>query len=143
MKITFLAVNLCLVSSLLYAADESSKYPKAQMTGAQVFQSACFVCHGAGLAGAPRVGDKTAWKGLIDEGHIDLWGGALIGVRRMPAMGGDPALSDTEVALAVNFMVEQAGGKFPTPTAALLKGARTDGEKRLKERTAKARASRQ
>lgn len=140
---TTLFISLLLAASpTLYAADAPAAYPKGPMTGAQVFQSACVVCHGAGLAGAPRAGDKTAWKELIAEGHIDLWGGAMTGVRRMPPMGGDPALTDMEVALAVNYMVEMAGGKFPAPTAASLKEARLDGEKRLKERNAKARAAR-
>ena len=137
------AVTALALSALtLHAADEPVKHPKAQLTGAQVFASSCVVCHGAGLAGAPKAGDKTVWKGLIAEGHIDLWGGAMTGVRRMPPMGGDPGLTDMEVALAVNYMVEMAGGKFPAPTAASLKEARLDGEKRLKERNAKARAAR-
>ena len=137
----FLVALLC-ASAALYAGDEPAKHPKSQLTGAQVFQSACVVCHGAGLAGAPKVGDKAAWKELIAEGHTDLWGGAMAGVRRMPPMGGDPGLTDMEVALAVNHMVELAGGKFPTPTPASLKAARLDGEKGVKQRNAKARAAR-
>jgi cytochrome c5 len=141
---TTLLINLLLAASpTLYAADAPAVYPKSQMTGLQVFQNACVACHGAGLAGAPKIADKAAWKGLIAEGHTDLWGGAMTGVRRMPPMGGDPALTDMEVALAVNYMVEMAGGKFPAPTAGSLKEARRDGEKRLKERNAKARAARQ
>lgn len=135
-------VLLC-ANPALFAGDEPVKHPKSQLTGVQVFQSACVVCHGAGLAGAPKVGDKAAWKELIAEGHTDLWGGAMTGVRRMPPMGGDPGLTDMEVALAVNHMVELAGGKFPTPTPASLKVARLDGEKELKKRYAKAHAARQ
>jgi cytochrome c5 len=144
MKFKSAAVTAALfyASTALYAADEPAKHPKAQMTGVQVFAAACVVCHGAGLAGAPKVGDKAVWKELIAEGHTDLWGSAMAGVRRMPPMGGDPGLTDAEVALAVNHMVELAGGKFPAPTAASLKAARLDGEKRLKERNAKARAER-
>lgn len=138
----FLVALLC-ANSALFAGDVPAKHPKSQLTGAQVFQSACVVCHGAGLAGAPKAGDKTAWKELIGEGHTDLWGGAMTGVRRMPPMGGDPGLTDMEVALAVNHMVELAGGKFPTPTPASLKVARLDGEKELKKRNTQARAARQ
>jgi cytochrome c5 len=135
------AALLC-ASTGVYAVDEPTKHPKAQMTGVQVFAAACVVCHGAGLAGAPKVGYKAVWKELIAEGHTDLWGSAMAGVRRMPPMGGDPGLTDMEVALAVNHMVELAGGKFPTPTSASLKAARLDGEKRLKQRNAKTRAER-
>ena len=140
---TSLAIAALLVAPpVLYAADPTAPYPKTPMTGAQVFQQACVVCHGTGLAGAPKAGDRSVWKELIAEGHTDLWGGAMTGVRRMPPMGGDPALTDFEVALAVNHLVELAGGKFPAPTTASLKAARLDGEKRLKERNAKARAAR-
>ena len=137
-----LMLALLLASTTLLASDESAKYPKSQLSGVQVFQIACVVCHGAGLAGSPKAGDKAAWKELIAEGHIDLWGGAMAGVRRMPPMGGDPGLTDMEVALAVNYMVELVGGKFPTPTPASLKTARLDGEKELKKRNAQARAAR-
>lgn len=139
---TVTAALLC-ASAALFAADEPAKHPKSQMTGMQVFQSACVVCHGTGLAGAPKAGDQAVWKELIAEGHTDLWGSALAGVRRMPPMGGDPGLTDMEVALSVNHMVQLAGGKFPAPTAASVKAARLDGEKRLKQRNAKARAARQ
>jgi cytochrome c5 len=141
-KKTIAAAALLVLNPAIFAADEPAKYPKNQMTGAQVFQHACVVCHGMGLAGAPKAGDRAVWKELIAEGHTDLWGGAMTGIRRMPPMGGDPALTDVELALAVNHMVELAGGKFPAPTAAGLKAARLDGEKRLKERNAKARAAR-
>ncbi|MGB4117809.1 MAG: c-type cytochrome [Polaromonas sp.] len=141
-KATLLFGSTLLACSALFAVDAPVAYPKTQMSGLQVFQNACVACHGAGLAGAPRMGDKTVWSGLVAEGHTDLWGGALTGVRRMPPMGGDPALTDMEVALAVNYMVELVGGKFPAPTAASLKAARLDGEKRLKERNAKARDAR-
>jgi cytochrome c5 len=137
-----LPATLLLVSTALFAADEPVKYPKAQMSGAQVYQNVCVICHSSGLVGAPKSGDKAVWKELIAEGHTDLWGSAMAGVRRMPPMGGEPALRDIEVALAVNHMVELAGGKFPAPTAASVKAARLDGEKRLKERNAKALAAR-
>jgi cytochrome c5 len=137
-----LITALLCTSALLHAADESPKYPKTQMSGAQVYQNVCVICHSSGLVGAPKAGDKAVWKELIAEGHTDLWGSAMAGVRRMPPMGGEPALRDIEVALAVNHMVELAGGKFPTPTAASVKAARLDGEKRLKERNAKALAAR-
>jgi cytochrome c5 len=30
--------------------------------GKQVYSSACFACHGTGVAGAPKPGDKAAWQ---------------------------------------------------------------------------------
>src|SRR5690606_31069098 len=33
--------------------------------GEQLYKSVCFACHSAGVAGAPKVGDKAAWEPLI------------------------------------------------------------------------------
>ena len=123
-------------------AGESPSFPKAIMTGKQVHEAVCAQCHAAGLIGAPKTGDKIVWKELIAEGPTDLVGSALAGVRRMPPMGGEPALSDIEVALAVNYMVAQAGGKFADPTEAGVRAARLDGEKRARVRGAQARDAR-
>jgi cytochrome c5 len=123
-------------------AAESTSFPKAPMTGKQVYEAVCAHCHATGLVGAPKIGDKAVWKELIAEGPTDLVGSSLAGVRRMPPMGGEPALYDIEVALAVNYMVAQAGGKFADPTDATVKAARLDGEKRVRSRGAKARAAR-
>ncbi|MFM7294252.1 MAG: c-type cytochrome [Burkholderiales bacterium] len=123
-------------------AAENTPFPKAPMTGKQVYEAVCANCHATGLVGAPKTGDKAAWKELIAEGQTDLVGSSLAGIRRMPPMGGEPALYDMEVAFAVNYMVAQAGGKFAEPTDAIVKAARLDGEKRARSRSAKARAAR-
>src|ERR1700686_180497 len=47
-------------------ADASA--PKGNLTGEQVFQSLCKTCHEAGIAGAPKMGDKTAWAPSIKKG---------------------------------------------------------------------------
>jgi cytochrome c5 len=141
-KITGILLAVMVISGSAFAAGNAPVYTKALLSGQQVFQSACVHCHGDGLAGAPRAGDKTVWKELIAEGFTDIAGSAMAGVRRMPPMGGEPALYDMEVARAVNYMVEMAGGKFPEPTDASVKAARLDGEKRLKARIIKARQER-
>ena len=33
--------------------------------GQATYQSVCKVCHDAGVAGAPKVGDKTAWSARV------------------------------------------------------------------------------
>src|SRR5690606_30716431 len=43
--------------------------PKVQKTGQQVYESTCSSCHTAGVAGAPKLGDKAAWGPLIQEGY--------------------------------------------------------------------------
>ena len=137
----------CMALTTFYAAfahaAEPHRFGKAAMSGEQVYKAVCVTCHGHGLAGAPRAGNKHAWTPLIAEGYEDLVGSALTGVRMMPPKGGAPELYDIEVARAVVYMASLAGGKFPEPTEANVKAARLDGEKRQIERLKKAAASRQ
>ena len=68
----------------------------------------CSVCHGAGLLGAPKFGDKAAWKPRIGQGLPVLREHALKGIRAMPAKGGDVSLPDAEVTAAVDYMVSRS-----------------------------------
>lgn len=76
--------------------------------GAGVYQSACFACHGTGAAGAPKLGDKTAWKARIAQGNATLYSHALKGFKGMPPKGGNAALADDAVKAAVDHMVGQS-----------------------------------
>ena len=93
--------------------------PRNLQSGEQVFQAVCKNCHGAGIAGAPKVGDKSAWGKLIKEGYEDLVRSAIRGVQDggkvMPPKGGNPDLDDIEVARAVAYMANQAGANFKAP----------------------------
>ncbi|WP_211468481.1 c-type cytochrome [Collimonas silvisoli] len=89
--------------------------PKQLLSGEEVFKSTCVACHGAGIAGAPKVGDAGAWGPRLAEGYDKVVGYALHGLRTMPAKGGNPDLDDTEVARAVVYMANQSGGKFKEP----------------------------
>ena len=89
-----------------------------EMTGAEVYDLTCRECHSSGKLNAPKLGDLRSWKKLLREGLDDLVPAALSGIRHMPAKGGNPALSDLEVARAVVFMANAGGGKFGQPTPA-------------------------
>jgi len=78
----------------------------AVMSGDKVYQSACFACHGTGAAGAPKYGDKVAWKARISKGIATLISHALKGFNGMPAKGGRTDLSDDAVKAAVKHMVD-------------------------------------
>ena len=86
-------------------------------TGEQVYKAVCTNCHQTGVAGAPKLGDKAAWAPLVKEGLNELVGEAIRGVRAMPPRGGDPSLTDEEVARAVVFMSNQSGARFKEPAA--------------------------
>jgi cytochrome c5 len=62
-----------------------------------------------------QLGDKAAWAKLIKAGHEKLTQGAIKGVRQMPPRGGNPDLSDIEVASAVAYKANQSGANFKEP----------------------------
>jgi len=76
--------------------------------GQQIYQAACVACHDAGVAGAPKLGDKGQWAKRIAKGLDTLYASAVNGVQgsagAMPAKGGNPALSNAEVRAAVDYM---------------------------------------
>jgi len=78
------------------------------MSGPQVYNEACIACHGAGIAGAPVLGDASAWAPRIAKGEDVLNQNALAGftdIGYMPPKGGRVDLSDTEVIDAVAYMI--------------------------------------
>jgi cytochrome c5 len=76
--------------------------------GKKTFDAVCTACHTAGVAGAPKFGDKAAWAPRIKTGKDALYNAALHGLKAMPAKGGNPALSDADVKAAVDYMVAAA-----------------------------------
>ena len=86
-------------------------------SGEEVVKSVCATCHQAGVAGAPKIGDKAAWAPRIKQGFQALVQSALKGKNAMPPKGGNPSLSDDEVARAVAFLANQAGASFKAPAA--------------------------
>ncbi|CAB3870141.1 c-type cytochrome [Achromobacter ruhlandii] len=102
--------------------------PKVFKTGEQVFQAVCTACHTAGVAGAPKVGDNAAWAPFIKSGFDAMMNVALHGKGGMPAKGGNPTLSDFEVARAVVYMANKSGGSLPEPAAPAEEGAKKEAD---------------
>ena len=85
---------------------------EATLTGPQVYNEACFLCHQApGVGGAPVIGVADAWTDRVAQGRDTLIDHAINGYQGsagfMPAKGGRVDLSDEEVILAVDYMLEQ------------------------------------
>jgi cytochrome c5 len=78
--------------------------------GSAAYESACQACHGAGIAGAPKVGDKSAWGPRIAQGKETLYNHALHGFSGktgvMPAKGGHADWPDDLVKQAVDHIVD-------------------------------------
>ena len=84
-------------------------------SGEEVVKAVCATCHQAGVAGAPKIGDKAAWGPRIKQGQAALVQSVLKGKGAMPPKAGNPSLTDDEVARGVAFMANQAGASFKEP----------------------------
>lgn len=80
--------------------------------GEATYKQTCFACHDAGVAGAPKLGDKAAWAPRIAQGVDTLYTHSLKGfqgkVGMMPPKGGNVTLPDADVRAAVDYMVSKS-----------------------------------
>lgn len=94
------------------AAGAPAAPAAAKLTGEQVYQSACFACHGAGVAGAPKLGDSADWGARLARGRDLLNQHSIEGFQGetgyMPPKGGRVDLSDEEVIAAVDYMLGES-----------------------------------
>src|SRR5690606_14762004 len=91
--------------------------PRELLTGDAVYKQVCAACHTAGVAGAPKFGDKAAWGPLAAKGEDTLLASAINGKGAMPPKGGATQLSDFEIHRAVVYMANEGGASFPEPQA--------------------------
>ena len=85
-------------------AAASAAPDNANKTPDQLYQGACFACHGTGAAGAPKLGDAAAWTARLAKGIDALVSSALGGVGAMPPRGGS-ALDDDQIHSVVEYMM--------------------------------------
>jgi cytochrome c5 len=86
-------------------------------SGAEIVQSACLACHQAGVANAPKIGDKAAWAPRLKTGLNGMLAVAIKGKGAMPPRGGVADLSDFELSRAIVHMANQSGGSLKEPAA--------------------------
>lgn len=118
-----IAARLAAVGQINTAQAQSTSTPtqsaatetaatETTVDGQKVYQASCIACHGAGIAGAPLVGNAAAWASRIEAGADSLYTNAINGFQGssgvMPGKGGNAALSDDEVKAAVDYMVSQS-----------------------------------
>ena len=72
-----------------------------------LYAQTCSACHGAGVAGAPKLGDKAAWAPRVGQGIDALTASVVKGKGAMPPKGGSAA-SDAEIKTVVTYMVNSA-----------------------------------
>lgn len=123
------ALGLCLATHATGAGSPGR-------SGKEVVEAVCVNCHGTGVKGAPKIGDKKAWAERSEQGLSGLTQHALSGIREMPAHGGNPGLSDVEIGRAITYMVNQSGGHWTEPTNKAFKYPERSGQEIVKARCA-------
>jgi cytochrome c5 len=95
-------------------ASEASPPPAAATAaagkpdGAKVYAAGCNACHAAGVAGAPKFGDKAAWAARAKLGVDALTAAVVKGKGAMPPKGGQMSASEAELRAAVEHMLAAA-----------------------------------
>lgn len=75
-------------------------------SGEQVYNGACAGCHAAGVAGAPKLGDKAAWAPRIKTGDDALWNSLMNGKNAMPPKGMCMDCSEDELKAVLAYVVD-------------------------------------
>lgn len=96
-------MSVVVVAGSLFIAAQASA-----ASGKDVYEATCIACHGSGMLGAPKFGDKAAWAPRLATGTKTLHTSALKGKALMPAKGGNVNLPDADVIAAVDFMINHA-----------------------------------
>ena len=99
--------------------------PKVEKTGKEIVDAVCSACHATGALNAPKIGDKASWSKHIGGGLEHLTQNAVKGIGQMPPRGGNPDLTDIEIARAIVFMANQSGANFKEPVAKAAPAAAT------------------
>ena len=89
------------------ATQAAVEPPATSVDGQKIYQSSCQACHVAGVAGAPKLGDKEAWAPRIAKGNDALLLSVKNGLKAMPPKGTCMSCSEDELRAAMEYMVEQ------------------------------------
>jgi cytochrome c5 len=90
------------------SADSSAQTQPAAVDGQKIYQASCQACHAAGVAGAPKAGDRDAWAPRIAKGQDALFASVKNGLNAMPPKGACMGCSDAELRAAIAYLVEQS-----------------------------------
>ena len=101
--------SVCVCLTAVLCTSCGSKPDVTEHPGKPVYQRYCYACHQAGIADAPKFGDKEAWAPRLAKPRTELVGNVKKGMPPgMPPRGGCATCSDEELEAAVDFMVLRA-----------------------------------
>ena len=72
--------------------------------GKAIVEKACKVCHEAGVANAPKIGDKAAWEPRLNKGIYALLASVKNGLNAMPPGALCTACSVDDYKAAIDYM---------------------------------------
>ena len=77
-------------------------------TGRSVYEQNCSYCHTTGNLDAPKIGDKKAWASHMHQSLEHMVKNAIFGIGKMPPQGGNHKLTDAEVKMAVEYIIQES-----------------------------------
>jgi cytochrome c5 len=86
--------------------------------GKVIYDAVCAACHATGVLESPKLGDKVAWEARAANGLEALLASALNGKGSMPAKGGDPSITETELKNTILYMTKESGLSLADASAA-------------------------
>lgn len=90
------------------AAAQSQVAYGGTLDGQVIYDALCKTCHATGAGGAPTM-TQAAWAGRLGKGNDTLIRHAIEGYQGesgiMPPRGGNPSLTDEQVAASVEWML--------------------------------------
>jgi cytochrome c5 len=96
-QIAAIGAALLTVNSAVQAAD-----------GETIYNTKCMACHNAGVAGAPKLGDKEAWAPRIATGMDALLASATNGKNAMPPKGTCMDCTEDDLKAAIEYMTSKS-----------------------------------
>lgn len=101
-----------------WATPINKAAPPVERSGKEIVEETCIKCHGTGVGGAPRIGDRGAWIHRATYGIEALVRSAIAGHGGMPSRGGVPNLTDNELRRAIVYMLQKSVGPKSGKSAA-------------------------
>ena len=76
-------------------------------SGKDIYNTNCSVCHNEGTSGAPKIGDKAAWKPLIAQ-NVDVLVEHVMHNNKHPDNAGCKQCSTADVLAAIKYIISQS-----------------------------------
>ena len=102
------ATSVTLIWSVSSYASANTGETDSVKEAARIYSETCVVCHGEGIAGAPRPGVKSDWTVRLEFGIEEMYLNTIEGIgSRMPPRGRCMGCSDRQLQAVVDLMIRK------------------------------------